>query len=304
MAKKMAEKESAPKIESKLPDALSVGDEVTNDGQSYKVTLVEDATEWERRYRICEVGNGSAELWLKHRTVGDIVSGFQHESEELETVHASAIFHLLPRVVAHFTQEQGDFLVLKRAFGERLAVDSKWLVDPNKRSLIFEQILLAVSKLHRGGYIVTDLRPESFDIDDEGGLQLVELSSLTPRHQVPAGTRDDPFRPPEMKAGELVDERTDIFSVGALFAAANLGEVVEDSREWFGRAELAYPAEPVISQLLRGALTDRELRFLSVDEMRILLYQQDGFPLFVDALYSGKNFMPQTGLKAQGRLIH
>jgi PPM family protein phosphatase len=258
-----------------LPVALAEGARIEHEGHVFVVTAVEAATDTERRYRVREESDTAPTRWLRQAAPGAGERGpFALELEALRHIHEGRRFALLPEVVAHVRDlERGHLLIQDRVFAPTLMERWRTLADADTLSLTFEQIFLALSKLHRAGYIVVNLAPEAFVATDAGDLQLVEMAGLTRRGMRPSRVVESLYRPPELEDGATVDERTDIFAVGVMFASAWLERTFEEQAELAAALEEVELRQPVVTQLLQGSLTDRELRFVSVDEMRILVYQ-------------------------------
>lgn len=253
-----------------LPTPFEVGAELTHQDVALEVTEVLSANGVEHRYR---VNSGDRTLCLLQRPVNGDSTAFENEIDCLTRIHEEQRVHLLPIVVGSFQQDGCDLLLLDQLFGPTLGAQWEDLADPHELSLFFEQVFLAVSKVHQTGFVLGDLGPGSFVRADDGRVQLVQLSRVTRRgtpYRNPVAT---PYNAPELTAEAIVDERTDIFSAGALLAAALLqhpfvgdetvGDVVADANVLM----------PAVTQLFRGSIGVRENRFLSIDEMRVLLYQ-------------------------------
>jgi protein phosphatase len=260
-----------------LPEPLEVGDEVSHDEVLYRVVDVEPATAHERRYRVVRDGSPDEPLWLRHRLAGQ-ARAFAVEVNFLSRLHEPRRVHLFPVVVDQFEVDEGRFLLLDRVFGESLGEARDALRDDLERrgqelALTLEQALLAVSKVHRAGFVVTDLTPESFVRAGDGRVQLVHLSAMTRRGTAPKQLHRTPYTAPELETGVLVDERVDLWAMGAILASILFEEPLDDDRDIARYVQQQGLIRPVFTQLLQGSLTGREERFLTVDEMRILVYQ-------------------------------
>lgn len=249
---------------------LQVGLEIAGVEGTYRVLAAAGGSHGERRYRVARVGTDE-ELELRQRDASD--RAFNVDAECLGRIHSERRVVLLPRLVERLEYDGSDVLVVERLFAPPLRESWDELSSPEARSLCFEQIFLTLSKLHQAGFMATRLTPDAFVRNDAGDVQLVDLSCLRRRGQVVGDATPCPWLPPELKPHSPVDERTDIFGAGALFAGAYLGTLFADGDDVMRTVGEKSPMTPVVTQLLRGSLAPREGRFLSVDEMRVLLYQ-------------------------------
>jgi protein phosphatase len=272
------------------PKPLDVGDTVGEDDATVVVLEVEKPTDEEQRYRVSLKGDPEGRpLWLRHRAK-ETVAEFEAKVECLARVHETRRVCLLPALVARFSRENDEFLLLDRLFAPSLEAQWSELTDKKELALCFEQMLLVVSKIHRAGYVLTDLQPSSFVRNEAGDLHLVELESLTRRGTAPKRVEASAYTAPELSEESGADDRSDIFSLGAILASAYHGKRYTTG---FGPSELvdANPLlVPGITQLLNGSVTELANRFRSVDEMRMLLYQlkneQARFPRPMTAISS------------------
>lgn len=256
---------------SKLPPAPEVGSTVEHQDKKYKISDLLDETKTQRRFK-ATVSGSKAPLCLIQRPSGGEHTAFENEIDCLTRIHEEQRVHLLPIVVANFEHEASEFLVTEQIFAPQLSAQWDVVRDPEVLSLCFEQIFLAISKVHQTGFVLGDLNPDSFVRDDEGRVQLVGFSRVTRRGTPVRDFAKSAYGAPELSADSVVDERTDIFSAGAILASAHLQTPFTDENV-FQVIEEAKVLKPVITQLFRGSIGPRESRFLSVDEMRVLLYQ-------------------------------
>ena len=257
---------------SRLPEPFEIGSSVEYQDKVYKVTEVLGESDFERRYRASIDDNG-ADLCLLQRTRNGDATVFENEIDCLTRIHEEQRVHLLPIVVANFEQGESELLVLEQLYAESLAEQWEAIHEPKNLSLCFEQVFLAISKVHQTGFVLADVGPSSFVRDEDGRVQLVAVSSVTRRGTPVRNFREAVYSPPELAGGAVVDERTDIFSAGALLAAAHLQHPFEKGEDVQKTVVEAKILQPVLTQLYRGSVVPREHRFLSIDEMRVLLYQ-------------------------------
>ncbi|MBN1946486.1 MAG: protein phosphatase 2C domain-containing protein [Bradymonadales bacterium] len=256
-----------------LPVSLQPGEELTWDGQIYRVVVEEPATSAERRYQVCSAEEPDRLLWLRHRLTVEPECGFSEELACLQRLHEEHPFYLVPRVIGHQSGPNDEMLLMERSFGSTLGERFGELSDKVLLALCLEQVLLAVSKVHQVGYVITDLSPDSFVWPETGLIQLVELTHITPLGSPPIGYLPCPYQAPELTADTPVDELHDIFALGVIFAPVLLGRELAEGTDYLALARECDLVEPVVSQLICGALADRSRRFDSVEEMRTLVYQ-------------------------------
>ena len=198
---------------------------------------------------------------------------FENEIDCLTRIHEEQRVHLLPIVVGNFEDGDSELLVLEQLFADSL--EDQWDVirEPKILALCFEQVFLAISKVHQTGFVLGDVGPSSFVRNEDGRVQLVAISGVTRRGTPVRFFEEAVYAPPELSSDTVVDERTDIYSAGVLLAAAHLKHPFENGEDVQQVVSDAKILEPVLTQLYRGSLVPREHRFLSIDEMRVLLYQ-------------------------------
>ena len=257
---------------SRLPEPFEVDSCFEYQDKTYKVVEKLGESDFERRYR-ASVNEGEANLCLLQRLKNGEATVFENEIDCLTRIHEEQRVHLLPIVVANFEQEDSELLVLEQLFAAPLQEHWGELSEPKTLALCFEQVFLAISKVHQTGFVLGDVSPDSFVRTEDARVQLVSISNVTRRGTPVRNFIEAVYKPPELGVDTVVDERTDIFSAGALLAAAHLKHPFENGEDVGKTVADARILEPVITQLYRGSVGARENRFLSIDEMRALLYQ-------------------------------
>lgn len=256
-----------------LPDVLEIGQEISCEEQEYRVVEGLDPLGVARCYRVTLLPDAEEEMKLFHCIVSPDQPGLDPILNCLEKIHSKQRVVQLPVVVAHEVQEDAEYLVLDQIDGSNLEDVWSELADPHELSLCFEQIFLCVSKVHRAGYVVGNLKPSSFCQDDDGGLQLVDLSTLTERGFRPDWIEESPYLDPNLSFDSPVFEQSDIYSVGAIFLAAYRCELLNEGADILKLVDEVGDHTPVVTQLLQASLNADEARFVAIDEMRVLLYQ-------------------------------
>jgi serine/threonine-protein kinase len=229
----------------------------------------------------------------------EVVSRFQREAEAASVVESGHIVH----VFDSGTTEQGiPYIVMELLQGEdlRSRLNRMGKLPPAEAVHIAIQILRGLARAHASGIVHRDLKPDNIFLvehDDEPlFVKIVDFGIskfITGRNVTPVGTLTQrgvilgtPFymSPEQARAVTDLDERTDLWSVGAI-----LYECVSGERPFTGDAYEAIivsicstdPAdvrslEPSLSHELgavihRALRRDRNARFRNAKEMLLAL---------------------------------
>jgi serine/threonine-protein kinase len=147
-----------------------------------------------------------------------------------EALALAKMNHANIEMVYEFGSQDGvDFLVMEYVSGKTLtekltegAVSEKELVS------LATQIVAAVEEAHDRGIVHRDLKPANILITPKGQAKVLDFGLakwLKPGEELTADHKTDsltaagtlPYMSPEQLNGENVDERTDIYSLGAVF---------------------------------------------------------------------------------------
>lgn len=179
---------------------------------------------------------------------------------EREARAVAALNH--PHICAiHDVGREGsiDYIVFEHIAGETLAAVLHRGPLPLERALEYAtQIAGALNAAHRAGVIHRDLKPGNIMIDPSAGVKLLDfgLAKRTVNYILPSGESTATVGPetakgmvlgtlnymsPEQAEGKPVDERTDIFSFGAV-----VYEMIAGRRAFDGESQLS-----VLSAILR-----------------------------------------------------
>ena len=171
--------------------------------------------------------------------------------------------------------------VMKRVRGSRLDEHARTLSLPD-RLRAFERICEAVAFAHAHGVIHRDLKPENVMVGPFGEVLVMDwgvakLSGEGERRGTIAGTPG--YMAPEQERGEVerIDERTDVYALGAILSFLLEGESVPKPLEAVrGRAMAAEPEGryPDVREL--SADLGRYLDGLPVSAYRESLVEQAG----------------------------
>jgi serine/threonine protein kinase len=112
------------------------------------------------------------------------------------------------------------FYAMKRVRGDRL---DRWLAtgrDLDQRLAVFLRVCDAVAFAHAHGVVHRDLKPENVMVGEFGEVLVLDwgvAKERGARDLFTAGAGTPAFMAPEQtKAGATIDERTDVFALGAL----------------------------------------------------------------------------------------
>jgi len=142
--------------------------------------------------------------------------------QEARTAAGLSHPHIVP---IHSVEEHGEmvFFVMGYVDGETLRerVERMGPLSPRAAMKLFQEVAWALSYAHEHGVVHRDVKPENIMIEratdralvaDFGIAQLADDERSTPRGQVVGTAR---YMSPEQAAGEEVDARSDLYSLGA-----------------------------------------------------------------------------------------
>ena len=126
------------------------------------------------------------------------------------------------------TQDGMDFLVMEYVSGKTLADTLANSALPEREVVALGiEIAAAMEEAHNRGIVHRDLKPRNIAITERGHAKVLDfgLAKLLPRStdltcdtvtDTQAGAGTLPYMPPEQLQGEPVDERADIYTMGAV----------------------------------------------------------------------------------------
>ena len=164
----------------------------------------------------------------------------------------------LPRFLDSFSEGNNDYVILELPEGERLSDAWKDMSTSWKNRIQWiKQIAGLLTKLHRAGAFLRELRPEKIVISAMGQAILRDLNDLLPL-PVPTALELNPscVSAPELhRSGSEIDVRADYYHLGALLQALLYGRDLANSDfEADGRPkaylEMFPETNPMIGQFL------------------------------------------------------
>lgn len=197
----------------------------------------------------------SSVFWLWEAVTPEAISLLQREAEILRQVNSP----MFPKVYAQF-QQNGNFYLVTNALPEKTlseAIERKELTFPQFLTVL-AQVAHALIQLHEKGWVHLAVRPQAILIDKP--IKLVDFRwSNRIGEKLSTPFFHPGFSPPELIQSEQpVDERCDVFSVGALLylfvSGQPLPETGFQSLDW----QCSYSGVP---QLLHRCLGPKEERY-------------------------------------------
>jgi serine/threonine-protein kinase len=168
-----------------------------------------------------------------------------------------------PAVLEFGVHEGRRYLVREWLEGETLAQRSaQGPLALEAIMTIARQLLAAMAAVHAAKLLHRNLRPSNVFLERrKQGRERIKLLDFVPAQRAALEPVDAPksFTPPEQRAGELWDARSDVFAIGAMLAS-----MLEQAGVW-----TAEPTEPSALQrwVTRATSERREDRFADAAEM-------------------------------------
>ncbi len=208
-------------------------------------------------------GDDGADVWVRERHA-EHLGELEKEAEVLRSVEGCPMFL---RAMDCFEHDGRAYLVTEAAGTETLA-DLLVEGEADLRSVVrvLAQAAHGLHALHSAGWVHLALRPESLAFG-QPGVRILELARAVRLGSKP----DTPFyvvgySAPEVAAESDVDQRSDVYSVGAILYHAVQGVPLPE-----GEAGLALwtPGRPLpgVPQVLARCLGERETRYPSAEEL-------------------------------------
>src|ERR1700682_1251684 len=167
---------------------------------------------------------------LKVLPPGTLASEVARKRFRREALALAKLNHANIETVYEFGSQDGvDFLVMEYVAGKTLTEKLMEGALPDKELVsLAMQIVEAVEEAHDRGIVHRDLKPANILITPKGQAKVLDFGLakwLRAGEELTADQVSDtlstagtlPYMSPEQLNGEIVDERTDIYSLGAVF---------------------------------------------------------------------------------------
>lgn len=180
----------------------------------------------------------------------------------------------IARVYDVGTHEEILFYTMELLSGEHLG---NWIrkqggrVAARDACSIIVKLCVPLNYAHKQGVIHRDIKPENIFVSHDGSIKLLDfgIARLAGDYRLTGsgiGLGTIHYVAPEQSAGEEVDARADIFSVGAVFYRMLSGRVPAGNFEWPSDVQEDIPAG--IDRILRKCLANRrEDRYQAIDSL-------------------------------------
>ena len=255
---------------------------------------------WDDDYRLVErLGGGMSQVFLAEQinlgnslVVIKVIRRLTQRQRELLEAESqtlgelsrknlrSAVFPLMRREF-----EGASYFVMEYVRGSNLRqiIDDGESLEAQKLVACMADFTKAFSVIHDAGVIHGDVKPTNLMLDDSGSVRVIDfgLSSLWKEtdHGF-AGTRK--YASPEQLAGNAIDSRTDVFSLGLVFKSLIDNAIFSDSIQ----------KETLLSITDKMSAADPDSRFQSMADVKFALDSE-----IQASLSSGLNLL-QVGLIA------
>ena len=160
---------------------------------------------------------------LKFLSVATSAGDAARERFEREAKAAASLNHPNIVTIHEFGEHDGRvFIVMELVDGHTLREDiGRGPMEIDRAVSIVSQIAEGLSKAHAAGVVHRDIKPENIVIDGDGRARILDFGLAKPREAADL-TKDNStvgtvrYMSPEQSAGDDVDRRTDIWSLGVL----------------------------------------------------------------------------------------
>ncbi len=118
-----------------------------------------------------------------------------------------------------------EYDIVMEYFGGRMLCDRADLSMPDLIA-VFWQVARAVEYMHRMGFVHTDIKPENILVDERANVKVIDFGVACKRNETKDRVQGTPeFMAPEQVSKKPLDERTDIYNLGATMYKVLTGQV-------------------------------------------------------------------------------
>lgn len=267
-------------VHDRPPPALGPGHVFEIDGREVLILSCIGVQTFERRYRV-RIDGQRPDLLLKQGALGAPFVRYALEARAIEEVHAESLCPGLPSIYLQWQDDSCQYLVTDLPSGRPFVhLLDEGSLSPVQRVHVLQALTRLVQRLHNAGYILTSLRPTSFDVelDARGAIQnvyLTDLLNLCETVERPPYPLASPFTAPEITEQAPADESADIYSIGALLYRIVTGRDVPARRHGNGLFVPQVPEAqtPMVFQVLARTLSAPSERFFDVRDLERALEQ-------------------------------
>jgi eukaryotic-like serine/threonine-protein kinase len=240
----------------------------------------------EMTYRVMNVlgnGAGSTILLISDKTAGSkcyalkvvkrqdadddvYIAQAQHEFEVSQKLNHESIVQIYDlRVKRSWFKVTGVELLMEYVDGQTL--DELLVPEMGQLVLIFNQVASALNHMHRRGVFHGDLKPSNIMLSRSGQVKLIDLGTAWIRGEDKNRVQGTPqYMAPEQASERVVDERTDMYNLGATMYRMFTGRYAQQSIPMPGEATTRKLASPIqIQPKIPGTLNETILACLELN---------------------------------------
>jgi len=251
----MANVSSLPKLSEMSYRVVSV----LGNGAGSTILLISDPGSGGKRYALKVVKRQDADddIYIDQAKVEfDVAQRFNHEN-------IVRIYDL--RVKRAWFRVTGAELLMEYVDGKTL--DEIEAPEMGQLVLIFNQVASALAHIHRRGVFLGDLKPSNIMLSRTGRVKLIDFGTAWIKGEEKNRVQGTPqYMAPEQASERVVDERTDIYNLGATMYRMFTGRFAQQGIPMPGEAGLRKLTSPILIQPnIPGTLNETILSCLEIN---------------------------------------
>lgn len=214
---------------------------VLGNGAGSTILLISDTTAGGKRYALKVVKRQDAD--------DDIyIAQARLEFDVAQKLHHEAIVKIYDlRVKRTWFRVSGVELLMEYVEGETL--DEIEAPAIGQLVLVFNQVASGLAHMHRRGVYHGDLKPSNIMLSKSGRVKLIDFGTAWIKGQEKDRVQGTPqFMAPEQVAERVVDERTDLYNLGATMYRMLTGRFVQQGIPLPGETGMRKITSPVLIQ--------------------------------------------------------